>query len=332
MSSIEEDKCMSAIMNLVQGTHHAIPCYFYPEAKKMGITVKELLTDREQHSRALLRIADQYPVGAVIRMTELWCEAAAFGMQCSLSDDDFPKLKEPIVTEADELSEVAAPSVDNEILTPLIEAVRLAAPNMKIPLIVGITGPYTLASVLNGSGDFMMNCMTDPDETHAFLKMLTAFLVDYALEYKKAGANAIMLAEPSISMISPDMTAEFSNPYIRTILDAVQDENFSLIYHNCGAVNKHMDTIMALNADAFHFGREVDLSLAFEKSKPNTLIMGNLDPNLFLEANAEKLCASAHALCDQYGENKDWRLSTGCDLSPRATDANLQAFFQGCGE
>jgi uroporphyrinogen decarboxylase len=264
-------------------------------------------------------------------MTELWCEAAAFGMQCTLLDDDFPRLKEPIVTDAEELSEVAVPSVDNAILTPLIEAVRLAAPDMKIPLIVGITGPYTLASVLNGSSDFMMNCMLDPDAAHDFLKTLTVFLTGYALEYKKAGANAIMLAEPSISMISPDMTAEFSNPYITAIVDAVQDENFSLIYHNCGAINKHMDTIMMLNSDAFHFGSEVDLSLAFEKSKPNTLIMGNLDPNLFLEANTDRLCASARALCAQYEKNENWRLSTGCDLSPKATDANLQAFFEGCG-
>ena len=80
------------------------------------------------------------------------------------------------------------------------------------------------------------------------------------------------------------MMEKFSNQYVQKIIDCSQDENFSIIYHNCGTVNKHMEVIAKLNCDAFHFGNEVDLIRALETIAVDKLVMGNLDPRLFLSS------------------------------------------------
>lgn len=44
----------------------------------------------------------------------------------------------------------------------------------------------------------------------------------------------ILMAEPLTGMLSPELAVEFSEPYVRQIVQAVQDDDFLVIYHNCG--------------------------------------------------------------------------------------------------
>lgn len=301
------------------------PCLFYPITKEMGVSVSELLTNSEVQKDALICIANKYPADAVIRMTELWCEAASFGMKVTFQENDFPKLGSAIISEADDFENIIIPDAVNEITKPLIDAVKLAKPKMNKPLIVGVTAPFTLASVLNGSEDFMVNSMTEPEMSHAFLEKLTGFLINYINEYKKAGADGIILAEPSVTMISPDMTDEFSNTYIEKIITAVQTDDFSVIYHNCGAVNSHMEVIAKLSAHGFHFGCDVDMKTAINKIPNDRLIMGNVDPRLFLSKyGLQEKISQIKSTCSGYS---NFVLSTGCDLSPNATKENIATFF-----
>lgn len=159
------------------------------------------------------------------------------------------------------------------------------------------------------------------------MQKLCDFLIAYAKAYKQAGANGIMIAEPTTSMISPAMMSEFSNQYISRIIDTVQDDSFAVIYHNCGAVNPHLQTIAELQAAAFHFGSEVDLTRARTYIASDVPIMGNLDPRLMLHATPESISASMQTMKETYRNLENWILSTGCDLSPKVSEENLTAFF-----
>jgi len=66
------------------------------------------------------------------------------------------------------------------------------------------------------------------------LKKCTQFLNVYIKEYKKCGANGIVMAEPAAGMLSEDMCQRFSSNYIKTLADENQDDNFIIILHNCG--------------------------------------------------------------------------------------------------
>lgn len=294
----------------------AAPCLFYPVAKKMGTPLCDVLTDGKKQKDVLVRIAEEYPVSAVIRMTELWCEAAAFGMNCTMDDADFPRLGMALYPDIAALESAATPSPVNNITLPLIEAVRLTVPCLKKPLIVGATGPYTLGSVLGGSEEFMMNCMMEPTIVHAFLEKITSFLIAYILEYKKAGASGVILAEPSVAMISPDMAEEFSNRYIEKIIFEIQDKVFPVIYHNCGAVNPHMKSIVKLSADAFHFGSDVDLKIALDVLSTGRIVMGNIDPRRFITDPPVQIEEETRGLLNRYAQFNNYVCSTGCDLPP----------------
>jgi hypothetical protein len=62
---------MNNTFNDLVSSKGSAPCLFYPVAKEMGISIHTVLTDSKIQKDVLVRIAEEYPVSAVIRMTEL---------------------------------------------------------------------------------------------------------------------------------------------------------------------------------------------------------------------------------------------------------------------
>ena len=94
---------MHPLFDDLLGRRQAVPCLFYPVVREIGLTVSQALTDPAAQVRVFEHTARTYPVGAVVRMTELWCEAAACGMACEMPDGGFPQLGSPLCEEADAL-------------------------------------------------------------------------------------------------------------------------------------------------------------------------------------------------------------------------------------
>ena len=93
--------------------------------------------------------------------------------------------------------------------------------------------------------------------------------------YKEAGANGIMIAEPLAGMLSPTMEAEFSAPFVKRIVEELQDENFLVIYHNCGDNTIPMiDSILTIGASAYHFGNSINMEEKDINSPLEKIMMG----------------------------------------------------------
>jgi len=87
------------------------------------------------------------------------------------------------------------------------------------------------------------------------------------------------MAEPLAGILSPDLADDFSSDYVKKIVDAVQDEEFIVIYHNCGNnVLMLTDSILKTGSAAYHFGNAVSMKEMLEKMPKDIILMGNVDP------------------------------------------------------
>jgi hypothetical protein len=93
---------------------------------------------------------------------------------------------------------------------------------------------------------------------------------------KEAGANGLVIAEPAAGLLSPDLCEEFSSKYVKKIVEAVQDDNFAIVYHNCGNTVPLIDSIVGIGANAYHFGNAVDIGVILEKMPSNIPVLGVL--------------------------------------------------------
>ena len=180
----------------------------------------------------------------------------------------------------------------------------------------------------------MYVCYDEPEAVHAVLEKATRYLIQYAGAMKQAGADGIVIAEPLAGILNPDMAQEFSHPYVKRIVEALQDETFAVIYHNCGnAVSSMLDGIFTIGADAYHFGNAVDMADVMANAPEDVLCMGNIDPaSQFVQGTPESMKAAVREMLDKCGKYGNFVLSSGCDIPFHAKWENIQAFFDAVKE
>lgn len=169
---------------------------------------------------------------------------------------------------------------------------------------------------------------------HTTLEKATQFLLAYIQEYKKIGAHGVVMAEPAAGLLSPDLCGEFSSPYIKKIVDAVQDDEFIVIYHNCGpAVTKMVPQLLETGAAAYHFGNAVDMKEMLAQMPEDVLTMGNVDPvSAFRNGTPESVRAETLRIMGECCGHKNFLISSGCDIPPLSPWENIDAFFAAVEE
>jgi uroporphyrinogen decarboxylase len=195
-------------------------------------------------------------------------------------------------------------------------------------------GPFSLAARLLDVSEIMMDCYDEPEMVETVLRKATAFLIEYARAYKAAGADGIMMAEPVAGLLSPALEEEFSSPYVKQIIDAVQDDGFAVIYHNCGDNTPRMlDSILSTGAAAYHFGNAVSMREMLEKIPSDVIVMGNLDPAGVLRmGNPETVRHATRALMAECAVYPNFVPSSGCGMPPLTPWENTEAFFEAVEE
>ncbi len=309
----------------------AIPVLSFPSVQLMGISVKELISDSDLQAKGMKLIADRVPSGASVSMMDLSVEAEAFGANIIVSEDEVPTLKAPIVTTEEEAEALAIPEVGAARTGLYIEAIQKACRLIEDrPVFAGVIGPFSLAGRILDVTEIMILCYDEPDMVHTILEKTTAFLISYIKAYQAVGAHGVMVAEPLAGLLSPSLMDEFAAPYMKEIVDAVQTDEFSVIYHNCGnAVPSLLDGILSCGAAAYHFGNAVDMKQMLEKMPDDVIVMGNVDPvGQFKGGTPESIGAATTALLTVCAEHKNFVLSSGCDIPPMAKWENIDAFFR----
>ena len=311
--------------------HRGLPILSFPAASKLGVTVDQLVMDAETQARAISYVAAETPSLAAISLMDLSVEAEAFGADVRFSDNEVPVVVGQLVSDEDEANALAVPSLDAGRARVCIEGIRLAKERITDkPLLAGMIGPYSLAGRLMDVTEIMYLCFDEPETVHTVLDKATEYLITYGAAMKEAGADGIMMAEPLAGILSPAMAEEFSVPYVKRIIDALQDDDFAVIYHNCGnAVPDMLEEIYSQGAAAYHFGNAVDLAAILAKTPSDILCMGNVDPvSQFAEGTPDSMRAAVKSLLDACGGYRNFIPSSGCDIPAHANWDNIHAFFE----
>lgn len=313
----------------------AMPVLSFPSIQKMGITVAELINDSDRQAQGMKIVADATDAAASVSLMDLSLEAEAFGATIRVSDDEVPTVIGAIVSDEDEARALAIPKIGAGRTQLYIDAIEKACRQITDrPVFAGVIGPFSLAGRLLDVSEALVYCYDEPDMVHIVLEKAQAFLIDYCKAYKAAGADGIVMAEPLAGLLSPDLAEEFSAAYVRKIVEAVQDDEFLVVYHNCGnTAVRTIDSIVSNGCMVFHFGNAVDMEAVMEHIPENMLAMGNVDPaGEFRNGTPESIYKKTTELLEQCGRYKNFVISSGCDIPPMSSWDNIDSFFKAVSD
>lgn len=312
-----------------------LPIMTHPGIEMIGRTVYDAVTDGRVHFEAIKAVNEAYPQSAAATVImDLTVEAEAFGCEISFPKNEVPSVVGRLVTDYDSVAKLEVPNLTKGRVPQYLLANKLAAENITDkPTLAGCIGPFSLAGRLFDMTEIMMACYVEPQTIELLLQKCTEFIKKYCLEFKKVGANGVVIAEPAAGLLSNDDCLKFATPYLKEIVEAVQDESFLVVLHNCGNTGHCTQSMVATGAWAQHFGNKIDMVKALEDTPSDLLVMGNLDPvALFKMASPAEMKAATAELLERTKDYPNFVLSSGCDTPPEAPAANIAAFYEALDE
>ena len=318
-------------MKNIRSSHvkKALPVLSFPAIQLAGIDVIQLINDSDQQARCMKLVADRCDTAAAVSLMDLSVEAEAFGAAIRLSESEVPTVTGRLVDTAEQAEALKVPEVGAGRTGLNVDAIgKAAALITDRPVFAGVIGPFSLSGRLMDMTEIMIKCIVEPETVHTVLAKAAEFITKYILAYKAAGANGVVMAEPAAGLLSPKLNDEFSTKYVRQIIEAVQDENFIVVYHNCGNTIPLIGSILTNGALIYHFGNAIKMDEMLPLVPGDRIVMGNVDPaSQFRNGTPESVHAATTALLKRCGGYPNWVVSSGCDIPPMSPWANIDAFF-----
>lgn len=313
---------------LTERKRKVLPVMTTPGAELIGARPRDVFQDGELQFRCIKALSKAVPVDAQVTFMDLSIEAEAFGSKIAFSDHENPTVIEALVGESSAIQALQVPQIGSKRTGEVLQCARLCAEHLARPTFGGIIGSYSLAGRLADMTEMMLLAASEPATAHELLRKTTAFLKEYAKAIKSTGVAGILIAEPAAGLLSPEMCQEFAAVYIKEIIDAVKDDSFMVILHNCGKTEKQVDALLSTGADALHVGNAVDICAILPQIPEHILLMGNLDPvHVFKTMTADQVYEQTLQLLQKTSPYNNFVLSSGCDLPPAVPMKNIQAFL-----
>ena len=309
----------------------AIPVLSFPAVSLLDISVEELISNAATQAKGMEMIAERVDSGAVFSMMNLSLEAEAFGSEIVIQDGEVPTVYGSILKNEEDAKNLVVPEVGAARTGLYIETIEHVLDTITDrPVFAGVIGPFSLAGRLMDVAEILINCITEPDFVNITMRKTTDFLKEYIRAYKEIGANGVVIAEPLTGLLSADLADEFSTPYMKEIVDELQDDNFMIIYHNCGNYVLYMiDTMLKTGAMGYHFGNVIEMRDMMPHIPEDIIAMGNIDPaTAFKNGTPASVYEKTTSVLKDCAKYPNFIISSGCDIPPKTKWSNIDSFFK----
>jgi len=211
---------------------------------------------------------------------------------------------EPCIKSVDDIANITVPDVYQGRTGEIIEVIKKLQkenPGQKIRF-PDIQSPLGIAELM-WDDSFYMALITNPDEVHQLLKVITEFVIKYVKALQTILGNkynpscfphtwspipGYYIADDTNSMVSPEMHLDYSIRYINQITKVVGP----LFYHSCTWLPHYFDNMKQIqNAKAMNWSIIVsdDPAKILENFSGSVLLCPHIHLNMHKETGIQKL-------------------------------------------
>jgi len=312
------------------------PQITYTTARLLGIKFSEAVRNAKTLAKALIAGYTAFGYDSAYVGWEASFNIIAEAMGCKLKeyDDSLPSVSEPLIKDESDLGRVKVPNPQTDGRLPIhLDALKTVTERVggEAAIFSYTPGPLTLAGILRGTEKLLMELLTNKKFVHEIVKVAAPACVEFALAKLDAGAEIIVVGDPtsSSSVISPKMFEEFSYPYLRAVLSSIRKQGGTPSLHICGNTVPILRRMSETGAEILELDSVVDLAAAKRMIGNTICLQGNIDPARTLMMGApEDVITEARKCIEAAGEGGGFILSSGCEIPLDAPHENVKSMVE----
>ncbi|MGC9467949.1 MAG: uroporphyrinogen decarboxylase family protein [Anaerolineae bacterium] len=303
-----------------------MPLVGQPAVKLTGSSLWQNESNAELQYRTIKALYEYSQPDSVFTMMDLAVEAGALGLPLRFPLNEPPTVEAVLVKRREDIERLHVVDVrfDGRVHTYVQTMHRLAADaDIPVPKGAYVAGPFSLAGLMMGATEIAMATLTDPDLVHEAVAFATSVVASYAQMLHAAGADMIVILEPSAVFLSPKAFATFSGAYVRRLVASLETD---WLLHVCGDSTHLIRGMCETGVRGLSLDADVDLPSIAQEVPEDVLLVGNLHPvHVVAHGTPETVRAATTTLLDEMREVPNFVLSTGCDVPYEAPLENVKA-------
>ena len=308
------------------------PILIAPACQLLGVRQRDYNLDPSIMADTLLRAREICGFDGIYVSRDNWVYHEALGGELSFPEDDESFSKVPLLRSLGDWRSLSLPDPQTAPgMRTVLEAARLVMARAGGTCYVQgniDTGPFSLAAVLRGTQNFLLDLVTaDKRDILGLLDFCTEVVIRYGKAMIATGVHGIQYGDATASLISPDDFATFALPFQERSLRELGGSDCDLWVHICGRTDHILPLMRDLPFQGFEVDSKVDMGTARRLLGEGIALKGNLDTMLLLQGSEEEVFAECLRILET-SPAKGLVLSPGCGV-PRMTPlANLRAMIR----
>ncbi len=304
---------------------------FMMAAKEEGLSMKEFREEPERAAQAFINAAEKYDTDGILIDIDTATLAGSIGVPVDYPENE-PARTHGVLLQSIEQVE-ALPPVDiagDQGIQRWLEVSRIVKDYFGDEKFVRGNcdqAPFSLASMIRGSQELMIDLLLKKKRVHQLLEYATEAGLQFIRLMGKTGvdmvSNGDSVAGPE--MIPPEFYREFAFPYEKKLIDTAHDLGLSYTLHICGDTGSILDNMVKTGADALELDFMTDIHEIYRLCHDSLLFIGNIDPSGVLNFGTEELVGQKVCeLLEIYQSSPRLMVNAGCAIPPDTPSENIQ--------
>ena len=260
----------------------------------------------------------------------LTVEAEALGCDVSLGNNE--RVPEVEISPFEYADDIEAPNDFGKRgrIPVVLEAIDILKEKYdELPVIVGITGPFTLTGHLLGIENLVRYMKTDIEEVEIAVENCVDVSMDYIELIQEHGADVICVNEPTASpeLIDPNQFRDLIKPNLEDLAEYIEVPK---VLHICGSTQPIIRDMATCGFDGISVEEAVNIPQAQKDIEDvDCVILGNISTsNTLLNGSESDVKSDVKKVL---GEGIDI-IAPSCGIAPNSPLNNIKAMVEGRDE
>lgn len=306
-------------------------------AHENGLTMREFKHNPAKAAGCFIKNAEKYDLDGVFIDFDTATLAGAAGCKVRYSDGEPALATGTVLDEITDTGGLPAANLENDRgIMDWLECARLVSEyfgNEKYVRCNCDQAPFSLASMLRGAQQFMMDLLDEDAEEYvtsllAYATRITSQFIGLAAQTGVHGlSNGDSVAGPS--MISPTMYTTYAVSHENEIADYAHTLGKDYILHICGDTSSILDKMCEVRADVFELDYRTELTKIKEMFAGQKTVSGTIDPSSIISLGSPGDIRSAvNELLRVYKGSTRLIVCSGCALAKDVPEENMRTFVR----
>lgn len=303
-------------------------------ARVYGCKISEFNHNPKSIAKAQMAVYRKFGGDSMRIFTDLFIWAEAMGATVIYPEDNTVDLKKSAISRIEDIDTLKPANPYKDGRLPIhLEAMKYLKDFAKdeVGCSAGIVGPFTNAFFLFGMDETLRLIRRNPEAVHKLCKVSLETCKAYAKAVLDIGLNPT-ISEPmsSCSVVSPKVFREFSLPYMKELINFINDySGKKIVIHICGQTQKIWNDVANLGIAGMSIDNVANLKECKLTIGDRTKILGNVDPSgvIYLGPPKDIRIKTLEGILDAYDSPKGYMVMSGCSLPVDTPFENIQTMM-----